>query len=203
MIKKFYDNCVKAAGHKSSKHFLAFFSFIESSFFPIPPDVMIVPMTVAKKNDYLKIFLIATVFSVLGALFGYFIGYVFFNEIGIKIFELYGYEDPNFLKDKFSTKGGFFSWLGILFTAGFTPLPFKLLTISSGFIHFNLFFFIIICVFTRGLRFFLVAFLTYKYGEKFGPFLEKKGAKWSIILVGAVIILATIIYFFFKFYGTN
>ncbi len=203
MIKKFYDNCVKAAGHKSSKHFLAFFSFIESSFFPIPPDVMIVPMTVAKKNDYLKIFLIATVFSVLGALFGYFIGYVFFNEIGIKIFELYGYEDPNFLKDKFSTKGGFFSWLGILFTAGFTPLPFKLLTISSGFIHFNLFFFIIICVFTRGLRFFLVAFLTYKYGEKFGPFLEKKGAKWSIILVGAVIALATIIYFFFKFYGTN
>ena len=62
----------------------------------------------------------------------------FFNEIGIKIFELYGYEDPNFLKDKFSTKGGFFSWLGILVTAGFTPLPFKLLTISSGFINFNL-----------------------------------------------------------------
>ena len=75
----------------------------------------------------------------LGALFGYFIGYVFFNEIGIKIFEIYGYEDPNFLKEKFSSKGGFFSWLGILFTAGFT-LPFKLLTISSGFIHFNLFF---------------------------------------------------------------
>ena len=72
-------------------------------------------MTVAKKNDYLKIFLIATVFSVLGALFGYLIGYVFFNEVGVKIFELYGYEDPNFLKEKFSTKRRFFSWLGILF----------------------------------------------------------------------------------------
>ena len=195
MIKKLYDNCIKAAGHKSSKHFLAFFSFIESSFFPIPPDVMIVPMTVAKKNDYLKIFLIATIFSVLGALFGYFIGYVFFNEIGIKIFELYGYENPNFLKEKFSTKGGFLSWLGILFTAGFTPLPFKLLTISSGFIHFNIFFFIIICVFTRGLRFFLVAILTYKFGHSFGPFLEKQGTRWSIIIGLMIIVISLIIYF--------
>ncbi len=203
MLKKFYDNCVKAAGHKNSKHFLAFFSFIESSFFPIPPDVMIIPMTVAKKNDYLKIFLIATVFSVLGALFGYLIGYVFFNEVGVKIFELYGYEDPNFLKEKFSTKGGFFSWIGILFTAGFTPLPFKLLTISSGFIHFNIFFFIFICIVTRGLRFFLIAFLTYKYGEKFGPFLEKKGVKWSVILVSVTLIIILIIYYFLKLYGAN
>ena len=203
MIKKFYDKCVKVAGYKSSRHFLAFFSFIESSFFPIPPDVMIVPMTVAKKNDYLKIFLIATIFSVLGALFGYLIGYVFFNEVGIKIFELYGYEDPNFLKEKFSTKGGFFSWIGILFTAGFTPLPFKLLTISSGFIHFNIFYFIFICIVTRGLRFFLVAFLTYKYGEVFGPFLEKKGAKWSLILSFVILIIASIIYFLLKSYGSN
>tara|TARA_B100000965_G_scaffold341124_1_gene309749 strand:- start:1634 stop:2230 length:597 start_codon:yes stop_codon:yes gene_type:complete len=198
MLKKFYDNCVKMAGHKNSKPFLAFFSFIESSFFPIPPDVMIIPMTVARKNDYLKIFLTATIFSVLGALFGYFIGYVFFNEVGVKIFELYGYEDPNFLKEKFSTKGGFVSWLGILFTAGFTPLPFKLLTISSGFIHFNIFFFIIICTITRGLRFFLIAFLTYKYGEKFGPFLEKKGAKWSIIIAALILVLVLIVYFFLK-----
>ena len=198
MLKKFYDNCVKMAGHKNSKPFLAFFSFIESSFFPIPPDVMIIPMTVARKNDYLKIFLTATIFSVLGALFGYFIGYVFFNEVGVKIFELYGYEDPNFLKEKFSTKGGFVSWLGILFTAGFTPLPFKLLTISSGFNHFNIFFFIIICTITRGLRFFLIAFLTYKYGEKFGPFLEKKGAKWSIIIAALILVLVLIVYFFLK-----
>ena len=117
--------------------------------------------------------------------------------MGIKIFEIYGYEDPNFLKEKFSTKGGFISWLGILFTAGFTPLPFKLLTISSGFIHFNIFFFIIICIVTRGLRFFLVAFLTYKYGESFGPFLEKKGAQWTIIIAGVIIVLAAGIYFMF------
>ena len=197
MIKKLYDKCIIWAGHKYAKPLLAFEAFIESSFFPIPPDVMIIPMVVSKKKEFIKIALITTIFSVLGALFGYFIGYVFFNEIGIKIFELYGYEDPNFLKEKFSTKGGFASWLGILFTAGFTPLPFKLLTISSGFIHFNIVFFIFICVITRGLRFFLVAYLTFKYGEKIGPFLEKQGTKWTIILAGLIIILALIIYIIF------
>ena len=198
MIKKIYDKCVSWAGKKYAKPILAFEAFIESSFFPIPPDVMIIPMVVAKKNEFIRIALIATIFSVLGALFGYFIGYVFFNEVGIKIFELYGYEDPNFLKEKFSTKGGFVSWLGILFTAGFTPLPFKLLTISSGFIHFNMISFIIICIITRGLRFFLVSFLTYRYGEKFGPFLEKQGTKWSIIIAGFLLIIGGIFYFLFK-----
>ena len=198
MIKKIYDKCVSWAGKKYAKQLLAFEAFIESSFFPIPPDVMIIPMVVAKKNEFIRIALIATIFSVLGALFGYFIGYVFFNEVGIKIFEIYGYEDPNFLKDKFSTKGGFISWIGILFTAGFTPLPFKLLTISSGFIHFNMVSFIIICVITRGSRFFLVSFLTYKYGEKFGPFLEKQGTKWSIIITTLIIIIGGVFYFLFK-----
>ena len=198
MIKKIYDKCVSWAGKKYAKQLLAFEAFIESSFFPIPPDVMIIPMVVAKKNEFIRIALIATIFSVLGALFGYFIGYVFFNEVGIKIFEIYGYENPNFLKDKFSTKGGFISWIGILFTAGFTPLPFKLLTISSGFIHFNMLSFIIICIITRGSRFFLVSFLTYKYGEKFGPFLEKQGTKWSIIITALIIIIGGVFYFLFK-----
>tara|TARA_B100000700_G_C15037852_1_gene853673 strand:- start:2658 stop:3254 length:597 start_codon:yes stop_codon:yes gene_type:complete len=198
MIKKIYDKCVSWAGKKYAKPILAFEAFIESSFFPIPPDVMIIPMVVAKKNEFIRIALIATTFSVLGALFGYFIGYVFFNEVGIKIFEIYGYEDPNFLKEKFSTKGGFVSWLGILFTAGFTPLPFKLLTISSGFIHFNIISFIIICIITRGLRFFLVSFLTYRYGEKFGPFLEKQGTKWSIIITFFILIVAATFYFILK-----
>ncbi len=198
MIKKLYDKCVYWAGKKYAKPLLAFEAFIESSFFPIPPDVMIIPMVVAKKKEFIRIALVATIFSVLGALFGYMIGYIFFNEIGVKIFELYGYEDPNFLKDKFSTKGGLFSWLGILFTAGFTPLPFKLLTISSGFINFNLFFFIFICVVTRGLRFFLVSYLTYKFGQKFGPFLEKHGTKWSILITFLILIIIWIFYLTIK-----
>jgi len=196
MIKKLYDKCVTWAGYKYAKQILAIEAFIESSFFPIPPDVMIIPMVVSKRNEFIQIALITTIFSVLGALLGYYIGYSLY-EIAIQIFEFYGYEYSVTFKEKFSTGGGFKAWLGILFTAGFTPLPFKLLTISSGIIHFNLITFISICIVTRGLRFFLVAYLTYKFGQKIGPFLEKEGAKWTIIIVGIIILLAAAIYFLF------
>ena len=196
MIKKLYDKCVAWAGHRYAKPILAIEAFIESSFFPIPPDVMIIPMVISKKEQFIRIALIATAFSVLGALFGYYIGYSF-HEIAIKIFEFYGYEYSDSFKEKFTSGGGFFAWLGILVTAGFTPLPFKLLTISSGIIHFNLISFILICIITRGLRFFIVAYLTYKFGEKIGPFLEKQGTKWSIIISLIIIIIIGGIYFLF------
>jgi len=194
MIKKLYDKCVTWAGYKYAKQILAIESFIESSFFPIPPDVMIVPMVVSKKEELIRIALIATIFSVLGALFGYYIGYSL-NEIATKIFELYGYEYSDKFRENFTAGGGFKAWLGILFTAGFTPLPFKLLTISSGIIHFNLISFIFICIVTRGLRFFLVAYLTYKFGSRFGPFLEKKGGQWTAIIAVIIIAIAAGIYF--------
>jgi len=197
MIKKLYDKCVVWAGYRYAKQILAFEAFIESSFFPIPPDVMIIPMVVSKKKEFIQIALIATIFSVLGALFGYYIGYSL-NEIATKIFELYGYEYSDKFRENFTAGGGFKAWLGILFTAGFTPLPFKLLTISSGIIHFNLISFIFICVVTRGLRFFLVAYLTYKFGSRFGPFLEKKGGQWTAIIAVIIIAIAVGIYFFFK-----
>ena len=196
MIKSLYNKCVAWAGYRYAKQILAIEAFIESSFFPIPPDVMIIPMVISKKNEFIRIALIATIFSVLGALFGYYIGYSL-NEVAIKIFEFYGYEYSDTFKEKFSTRGGLMAWLGILFTAGFTPLPFKLLTISSGIIHYNLITFILICIVTRGLRFFLVAYLTYKFGQKIGPFLEKQGTKWSIIIAGIIILLAMAIYFLF------
>ena len=194
MIKKLYDKCVVWAGYKYAKQILALEAFIESSFFPIPPDVMIVPMVVSKKEEFIRIALIATIFSVLGALFGYYIGYSL-NEIAIKIFELYGYEYSDTFRENFTAGGGFTAWLGILFTAGFTPLPFKLLTISSGIIHFNLMSFIFICIVTRGLRFFLVAYLTYKFGSRFGPFLEKKGGQWATIIAVIIIAIVAGIYF--------
>jgi len=196
MIKKLYDKCVKWAGYRYAKQILAIEAFIESSFFPIPPDVMIIPMVISKRNEFIKIALIATIFSVLGALFGYYIGYSL-NEVATKIFELYGYEHSENFKEKFTSGGGFLTWLGILVTAGFTPLPFKLLTISSGIIHFNIISFLFICIMTRGLRFFLVAYLTYKFGEKIGPFLDKHGTKWSIIIATIIILLALGIYFLF------
>ena len=197
MIKKLYDKCVTWAGYKYAKIFLAIESFIESSFFPIPPDVMIIPMVISKKNEFIRIALIATIFSVLGALFGYYIGYSL-NEVAIKILEFYGYEYSNTFKEKFTAGGGFVAWLGILITAGFTPLPFKLLTISSGIIHFNLISFIIICAITRGLRFFLIAYLTYRFGHKIGPFLEKQGTKWSIAVATIIVFIAIAIYFLLK-----
>jgi len=196
MIKKLYDKCVIWAGYRYAKPILAIEAFIESSFFPIPPDVMIIPMVISKRNEFIRIALIATIFSVLGALFGYYIGYSL-NEIAIKIFEFYGYEYSSSFKEKFTTGGGLFAWMGILITAGFTPLPFKLLTISSGIIHFNLTTFIFICVATRGLRFFLVAYLSYRFGQKLGPFLEKQGTKWSIIIATIIILIAAGIYFLF------
>ena len=194
MIKKLYDKCITWAGYKYAKQILAIEAFIESSFFPIPPDVMNIPMVVSKRNEFIQIALIATIFSVLGALFGYYIGYSLY-EIAIQIFEFYGYDYSVTFKEKFSTGGGFKTWLGILFTAGFTPLPFKLLTISSGIIHFNLASFVLICIVTRGLMFFLVAYLTYKFGSKFGPFLEKKGGRWATIIAVIINIIAAGIYF--------
>jgi len=194
MIKKLYDKCVAWAGYRYAKQILAIEAFIESSFFPIPPDVMIIPMVISKRKEFIRIALIATIFSVLGALFGYYIGYSL-NEVAIKILEFYGYEYSDSFKEKFTSGGGFFAWLGILVTAGFTPLPFKLLTISSGIIHFNLISFIFICIVTRGLRFFLVAYLTYRFGHKIGPFLDKQGTKWSIIIAIIIILIAATIYF--------
>ena len=196
MFKELYFKTIKLAGHKSSKIFLGIMSFIESFVFPIPPDVLIIPMTIAKKQDWIKIALIATIGSVLGACLGYFIGYVFFNEIGIKIFELYGVDNASFLKDKMSSEGGTIAWVTLLAIAGFSPIPFKLLTITSGFVHFNFFYFIIVSLLTRGLRFFLIAFLIGNFGSAMKKIIEKKLLKFSIILSIVLIIFSYLIYKF-------
>ncbi len=198
MIKQIYKKTIKLAGHKSSKFFLAIMSFIESFIFPIPPDVLIIPMTIAKKKDWLKIALIATIFSVLGGCLGYFIGYVFFNEIGIKIFELYGVDNASFLKDKVSSEGGVIAWITLLAIAGFSPLPFKLLTITSGFVHFNLLLFIMVSALTRGSRFFLISFLIGNFGTTMKKIIEKKLLKVSIIISIILILFALFIYYFLK-----
>ena len=198
MIKKIYKKCLKWAAHKNSKFILAIVSFCESSFFPIPADIMMVPMIIAKKYDYLKIFLIATIFSALGGLFGYVIGSVFF-DLSMALVELYGYEDKVLaLKHDLSSGGGFFVFLGALFLAGFTPLPFKVFTITSGIIDFNIFIFFFICLFSRGLRFFVVSYLSYKFGDKINDLMEKKAGKWFAIIGLIIVSIATIIYFIFR-----
>ena len=182
MFSNLYKKCLNLAAHKSSKYYLAFISFVESSFFPIPPDVMIIPMVIAKKNNFIKIFLIATIFSVLGGILGYFIG-AFFFEFGIQIISLYGYENELFkIKNNLVNSDGFYAWFGILFLAGFTPLPYKVFTIASGLIGFNILIFIIISLVSRGLRFFIVSYLSYKFGDLFTKFMEKHGSKWFSVI---------------------
>ena len=193
-----YQKSLKLAAHKSSKTFLGVVSFIESSFFPIPPDVMIVPMVIAKKDDYLKIFLIATVFSTLGGFLGYFIG-LSFSELATSVLEFYGYEDQvNELKHKFSIGDGRYIWVATLFLAGFTPLPFKVFTITSGMIGFNLFVFFLICLISRGLRFFLISYLSFKFGDTFNRFMQTNAAKWFTIIGILIVVIFSFIYFMFK-----
>ncbi len=196
MFRKVYNKTIELAGNKYSKFFLGGLSFIESFIFPIPPDVVIIPMTIAKPKSWFKIALIATIGSVLGAILGYFIGYVFFNEIGIKIFELYGVDNTSFLKDKISSEGGVIAWMALLAVAGFTPVPFKLLTITSGFVHFNLIYFIIVSILTRGLRFFIIAFLIGNFGPAMKQIIEKKLVTLSIIFSIIVIVVAYLVYNF-------
>ena len=199
MFQRLYKKCLELAGHKSSNFYLGLVSFIESSFFPIPPDVMIIPMVIAKKREYIKIFLIASILSVLGGIFGYLIGYLFF-DLAMYVIEFYGYQDKvENLKLSMSQGSGFLAWLSILFLAGFTPLPYKAFTISSGLIAFNLPVFIIVSLISRSLRFFIVAYLSYKFGQLFTEFMDKHGSKWFTIIGIIIVIIFIFIYLFFKF----
>ena len=199
MFKNLYKKCLDLAGHKSSKYYLAIVSFIESSFFPIPPDVMVVPMVISKKADFKKIFFITTIFSVLGGMLGYVIG-AFFFEFGAHIMNFYGYEDKLYnLKESLIKNDGFYAWLGILFLAGFTPLPYKVFTIASGLIGFNFLIFVLISLISRGLRFFLVSYLSYKFGDLFNEFMDKHGSKWFTIIGILIVIVGLVVYLILKY----
>ena len=198
MFKSLYKKCLDLAAHKSSKYYLAIVSFVESSFFPIPPDVMVIPMVISKKNDFIKIFLVTTIFSVLGGMLGYLIG-AFFFEFGAHIMSFYGYEDKlSKIKENLVNSDGFYAWLGVLFLAGFTPLPYKVFTIASGLIGFNFLIFVLISLISRGLRFFIVSYLSYKFGDLFNEYMDKHGSKWFTIIGILIVIIGLIIYLIFK-----
>ena len=199
MFQSLYKKCLNLAAHKSSNLYLGIVSFTESSFFPIPPDVMIIPMVIAKKKEYFEIFLIASIFSVLGGIFGYLLGYLFY-DLAIHVIEFYGYENKvENLKTSLSQGSGFFAWLSILFLAGFTPLPYKAFTIASGVVGFSLPVFIVVSLISRSLRFFIVAYLSYKFGDLFTEFMEKHGSKWFTIIGILIVIVLGIIFLIFKF----
>ena len=194
MLKTLYQKCLDLASHKNSNFFLGLVSFIESSFFPIPPDVMIIPMVIAKKKSYLKIFLIASIFSVLGGIFGYILGSIFL-DMAMNVIEFYGYENKiNALINSLAQGEGLIAWLGILFLAGFTPLPYKVFTIAAGTLNMAFLPFVIGSAIGRGARFYLVAFFVKLFGEKIDYMLKKYMDRigWSTVFI--IIIIASLVY---------
>ena len=182
MFKNLLKKTVALAAHKSARTYLAFVCFIESIFFPIPPDVMIVPMTIARNKDWIKIATTASIASVVGGCAGYAIGHFFYQEVGIPIFEFYGFEGFTAFKEQVSIGKGYWAWVVLLVIAGFTPVPFKLLTISSGFINFNFLVFIVVASLTRGSRFFILAGLIRFFGHRIIPYIEKRSMKVLVVL---------------------
>ena len=129
---------------------------------------------------------------------GYFIGSSFL-DISMKVMEFYNYEDKVIiLTNKLTSNTGIYIWVATLFLAGFTPLPFKVFTITSGMIGFNLFIFIAICLISRGLRFFIVSYLSFKFGNTFNKFMKTEAAKWFTILGILIVAIFAVIYFIIK-----
>ena len=188
-LKKTYNWTLEKAQHKNAKWYLTLISFVESSFFPIPPDILLIPMALASKANALFYAFICTLFSVLGGVLGYAIGYFFYNSVGIYIVELYH------LENSFNIFENYYKEFGILIVlgAGITPFPYKFITIASGVFGLNIFLFIIVSIIGRGLRFYLIAILLYFFGEKIKLIIDKYfnvlTIVFFILLVGSVFII--------------
>jgi membrane protein YqaA with SNARE-associated domain len=181
MFRKLYDWMMRLAGHRRALPALAAISFAESSFFPIPPDVMLVPMVLAQRSKAFVIAGVCTVASVIGGMFGYAIGYYLFETIGAWVIQLYNLQGAmETFRTEFAEYG---TW--IILVKGLTPIPYKLVTIASGVAHFDLFTFIWASILTRGVRFFVVAGLLWKFGDPIRNFIEKRleVLTWAFLVV--------------------
>ena len=189
MLRRLYDRTLGLAGHRHAIWVLAAVAFIESSVFPIPPDVLLIPMVLAAPRKAWRIALVCMVASVLGGLLGYGIGHFLFEEAGRPMLELYGY-DAKFA-DFQETYNEWGAWA--VFIAGVTPFPYKVITILSGVTGLDLPVFIIASILARGLRFFIVAGLLWRFGEPMRTFIEARlGLLLTIfcgLLVGGFVLL--------------
>ena len=189
MSKKLYQWMVDSAAKKNALWILAAISFIESSFFPIPPDIMLIPMVIAARNKAWRIAFVATIASVIGGYLGYAIGFWGYDLIARPLLEFYGYVDKfEIFKDYYNEYG---AW--IVFAAGITPFPYKVITIASGAVSLNLLVFGLASIVARGLRFFIIAGLLYYFGPSIKNYIEKHFGMLSILffilLVGGFILL--------------
>ncbi len=188
-LNKLYNWTLTKAKHKNAKWYLCLISFAESSFFPIPPDLLLIPMALANKLKSLFYAFICTFSSVIGGVAGYAIGYFFYNSVGTYIVEFYH------LENSFSIFENYYKEYGILIVlgAGITPFPYKFITIASGVFGLNIFLFIIVSIIGRGSRFYLIALLLYFFGERIRLIIDKYfnilTIVFFILLVGSVFII--------------
>jgi membrane protein YqaA with SNARE-associated domain len=184
MLRRLYDWCIDAAGKPHAAWILGAVSFAESSFFPCPPDVMLIPMALARPDKAWFFATVCTVTSVLGGLLGYFIGAALYDTVGQWLIQLYGYGD------KVETFRAAYAHYGawIILLKGLTPIPYKIVTITSGFAGFNIGLFIVMSLISRGIRFYLVAFLLNRYGSRARSIIEERLGLWAALSAAAIVI---------------
>ena len=193
MLRRLYDWIISLSGSPRAMPALAAVAFAESSFFPIPPDAMIIPMVIAQPHKAWRIAAVATAASVVGGMFGYAIGYYLYETAGRWLIDFYGLQEGvDSFREQFNHYG---FW--IILVKGLTPIPYKIVTIASGIAHFSLPVFIVASIITRGIRFYLVAGLLYRYGEPIRAFIERRltlvTTLFVVALVGGFVVIKYVI----------
>jgi membrane protein YqaA with SNARE-associated domain len=184
LLRRLYDWAIAAAHKPHAMWSMGAISFAESSFFPLPPDVMLIPMSLARPDRAYVMALWCTVTSVAGGLVGYAIGALLYDSVGQWLIQLYGYSDKI---DAF--RAAYAQWgAWIILLKGLTPIPYKVVTITSGFAAYNLGLFILFSVIARGTRFFTVAFLLHRYGDRARHVIEKRLGLWTTLGAAVVVI---------------
>jgi len=187
MLRRLYDWCIAAAGKPHASWIMGAVSFVESSFFPIPPDVMLIPMSLARPDRAYFYATLCTVTSVAGGVLGYFIGAYLYDSVGLWLMQLYGYGDKiEAFREAYAEWGAL-----IILLKGMTPIPYKIVTIASGFAAYPILPFILLSFVARGMRFFLLAFLLNRYGPQARVILEERLGFW--VTIGAVVLIGGII----------
>ena len=184
MIRRLYEWCVDAASKPHAKWTLGTVSFAESSFFPIPPDAMLIPMGLARPDRAFSYAFLCTWTSVLGGVLGYLIGALLYDSVGQWLIQLYGLSGKmEAFRESYAKYGAL-----IILLKGLTPIPYKLVTITSGFAGYNIFLFVVFSIICRAMRFYLVAFLLNRYGERARVILEERLEFWALLFAGLVIV---------------
>ena len=189
MLRRLYDWCIDAAGKRHAAWIMGGVSFAESSFFPIPPDAMLIPISLARPDRAYYFATICTITSVAGGIVGYLIGALLYESLGHWLIQIYGYGDK--VEEFRAAYAKWGAWIILL--KGLTPVPYKLITITSGFAGYNFLLFVLLSIITRGGRFFVIAFLIHRYGEWAREIIEKRLAFWTtaflIGLIGGIVVV--------------